>query len=188
MAEFTRHTLETAPEASKPLVENAIAMFGMLPNLTATMAESPQLLEVYQLAHIRFQETSFTPAELNTVWLAINVEHACHYCVPAHTGIAHRMGVDPEVIEALRTEAPLPDAKLEALRGFTLAMVRGRGVVSDDEMQAFFAAGYTRKHVLEVILGIAQKVMSNYVNHVAQTPVDAPFAKFAWDRRAPEPA
>ncbi|WP_108263246.1 carboxymuconolactone decarboxylase family protein [Mangrovicoccus ximenensis] len=180
MAEFTRHTLDTAPEASKPLVENAIAMFGMLPNLTATMAESPQLLEVYQLAHIRFQETSFTPDELNTVWLAINVEHACHYCVPAHTGIAHRMGVAPEVIEALRCATPLPDAKLETLRSFTLAMVRGRGVVSAAEMQAFLDAGYTQKHVLEVILGIAQKVMSNYVNHVAQTPVDAAFAKFAW--------
>lgn len=182
MTGFTLYTPDTAPEASKPLIANAIAMFGMLPNLTATMAESPELLDVYQRAHEKFQTTSFSAEELNVVWLAINVEHECHYCVPAHTMIAQMMKVRPDVIAALRDETPLPDLKLEALRDFTLAMVRQRGQVTDAQIESFYDAGYTRKHVLEIILGIGQKVMSNYVNHVAKTPVDAPFAGHAWTR------
>lgn len=188
MTGFPLHTAETAPDASKPLIANAIEMFGMLPNLTATMASSPALLEVYQLAHERFQNTSFTAEELNVVWLAINVEHECHYCVPAHTMIAGMMGVRPEIVEALRNETPLPEAKLEALRTFTLAMVRDRGQVSQATLEGFYDAGYTRTHVLEVILGIGQKVMSNYVNHVAATPVDAPFQKLAWTRKGQQAA
>ena len=61
-------------------------------------------------------------------------------------------------------------------------MVRNRGFVNDADTQAFLAAGYTNKQILEVILGVSQKVMSNYVNHFAQTPVDKVFEKFAWDK------
>ena len=63
-------------------------------------------------------------------------------------------------------------------------MVRNRGNVSDDEVQAFFDAGYTRRQLLEIVLGLAQKVMSNYTNHLAETPVDEPFDKFAWTKSA----
>lgn len=182
MADFPLHTIETSPEGSKPLLEKSLKGFGMIPGLHATMAESPALLEGYQILHSLFAEqTHFDAEELTVVWQTINVEHACHYCVPAHTGIAHSMKVDAAITDALRDETPLPTAKLEALRNFTLSMVRDRGNVADEDMQAFLDAGYSQKHVLDVILGVAQKVMSNYTNHVAQTPVDEPFKKFAWD-------
>jgi alkylhydroperoxidase family enzyme len=94
------------------------------------------------------------------------------------------MKVDAALIEALRTEAPLGNDKLEALRTFTLAVVRQRGAVTADQTEAFFAAGYGQQQVLEVVLGVAQKVMSNYVNHIAHTPLDAPFQKFAWEKKS----
>ena len=72
--------------------------------------------------------------------------------------------------------------KLEALRTFTLAMVRDRGNVSEAQMQAFFDAGYDHRAVLNVILALAQKVMSNYVNHLVDTPVDEVFQKFEWKK------
>lgn len=180
MTDFTIHTVESAPDAAKPLLEASQKAFGLIPNLHGVMAESPQHLEAYQHLHQLFQETSLSAVERNVVWLAINVEHQCHYCVPAHTGIAKSQGVDDATIEALRNNQPLPDERLELLRQFTLKLVRRRGVVADADVDAFLAAGFTRQHVLDIILGLAQKVMSNYVNHLADTPVDAPFQKFAW--------
>ncbi|MDW4500005.1 carboxymuconolactone decarboxylase family protein [Sulfitobacter sp. D35] len=188
MTEFTLHTAQTAPEASKPLLAKSEAAFGMIPSLHAVMAESPQMLEGYQQLHKLFQETHFNPEELTVVWQTINVENNCHYCVPAHTGIAKSMKVDDAIIDALRDGTPLPDAKLEALRDFTLKIVRDRGVVDDAAVQAFLDAGFTRRSVLDVILGYAQKIMSNYTNHFAETPVDKPFQKFAWDPAATKAA
>lgn len=184
MAEFTLHDKTTAPADSRPLLEASEKGYGMIPNLHAVMAESPQVLKAYQDLHGLFQETSLGTVEQNVVWLTINVEHHCHYCVPAHTVIAQGAGVPEDVIEALRNGQPLADERLEALRRFTLKLVRERGRVSDEDIAAFKAAGYTDRHVLEVILGIAQKVMSNYINAIAETPLDAPFEKHAWQPAA----
>lgn len=90
------------------------------------------------------------------------------------------MGVSDAITDALRNESPLPNAKLEALRDFTLSVIRDRGNVDDDKVQAFLDAGFTKRNILEVILGYSQKVMSNYTNHLAHTPLDESFAKFAW--------
>ncbi len=177
---FPSHDHDSAPEASKPLLEQSQKAFGRLPGLHKVLAESPQAYEGYQVLHKLFTETEFDAEELTVVWQAINVEHACHYCVPAHTGIAKMMKVSDDITEALRNETPLPSAKLEALRTFTVQMVRTRGNVTEAQMQAFFDAGYGHRAVLDVILGLAQKTMSNYVNHVAQTPVDEVFQPLAW--------
>ena len=182
MSDFTLFNRETAPETSKPLLENSQKAFGMVPNLHAVMAASPELLEGYQKLHELAQRTSFSKEELTVVWQSINVEHGCHYCVPAHTAIAHSMGVNAELIESLRNETPISDAKLETLRTTTLAVLRNRGVISDAELDGFYSAGYGHQQLLEIILVMAQKVMSNYVNHLADTPVDAPFQKFAWQK------
>ncbi|WP_323803670.1 carboxymuconolactone decarboxylase family protein [Sulfitobacter litoralis] len=179
---FPSHDLDTAPEASKPLLEQSQKAFGRLPGLHKVLAESPQAYEGYQVLHKLFTETDFDAEELTVVWQAINVENECHYCVPAHTGIAKMMKVSDEISDALRNEAALPTPKLEALRTFTVQMFRQRGNVSDDQMKAFFDAGYGHRAVLDVILGMAQKTMSNYVNHVAQTPVDDVFKPLAWER------
>lgn len=183
MTAFALHDLNSAPVAAKPLLESSQKAFGMIPGLHAVMAEAPGLLEGYQILHRLFDNSSFNADEKTVVWQTINVEHACHYCVPAHTGIAKSMKVSDDVSNALRDEKPLPTAKLEALRDFTLAMVRQRGELQDKQVQDFYAAGYTQQNVLEVILGLSQKVMSNYTNHVAQTPVDKAFKQFAWEKK-----
>jgi len=179
---FPSHDLDTAPEASKPLLEQSQKAFGRLPGLHKVLAESPQAYEGYQVLHKLFTETDFDAEELTVVWQAINVENECHYCVPAHTGIAKMMKVSDEISDALRNETALPAPKLEALRTFTVQMFRQRGNVSDEQMKAFFDAGYGHRAVLDVILGMAQKTISNYVNHVAQTPVDDVFKPLAWER------
>ena len=153
---------------------------GSVPVLYAVMAESPEILSAYQQLHQQFTATSFDNEELTVVWQTINVEHDCQYCVPAHTAIANMMKVDPMITEALRNKTSLPTKKLQALHEFTLAVVRQRGFVTKEQLADFFAAGYAQKQVLEVILGLSQKVISNYVNHVAETTVDPLFEQFAW--------
>ena len=184
MTDFTFHTPETAPEASKSFLEKSQSAYGMIPGLHAVMAESPAMFEAYQKVHELFSNSSLDKDELTVVWQTINVENECHYCVPAHTAIAKRMGIDDAITDALRDNTPLPNAKLEALRDFTLSVMRDRGNVDDAKVQAFLDAGFTKQNILEVILGYSQKIMSNYTNHLAKIPVDGMFQKFEWHKKA----
>lgn len=180
MSTFKIHDIDSAPEESKPLLKNSKDAFGMIPNLHGVMAEAPGLLEGYQLLHKLFQDSSFNAEELTVVWQTINVEHNCTYCVPGHTGIANAMKVDPALTEALRNREPMPTEKLQVLQDTTLSMVRKRGEMSAKEIDAFYAAGYGERQLLEIVLGLSQKIISNYVNHIAKTPVDKAFEKFVW--------
>jgi alkylhydroperoxidase family enzyme len=172
------HDLESAPAASKPQLEASIKSFGMLPGLHGALAGSPQALEAYKTLHELFQNSSFNAEELTVVWQTINIEHDCHYCIPAHTAIAHMMKVDPKITETLRAKTTLPTEKLQVLHETTLEIVRERGHLSASQTEAFYKAGYGDQQLLDIVLGVAQKVMSNYTNHLAKTPVDAPFQKF----------
>ncbi len=179
---FQIHTIETAPEKSKPLLEKSIKSFGMIPGLHGVLAEAPELLDAYQRMHQLFMDSSFNEAELTVVWQTINVEHECHYCVPAHTAIANMMKVDEEITNALRNSTSLPTEKLQVLHETTLILVRNRGNISGEELEVFYKAGYTKRNLLEIILGLSQKVISNYTNHIAETPIDQPFQKFVWKK------
>ena len=182
MSTLKIHSIESAPEKSKSQLEASIKDFGMLPNLHGVLAESPELLEAYKTLHTLFQNSSFDAEELTVVWQTINVEHECHYCVPAHTGIAHMMKVDAALTEALRNRTAMPTEKLQVLQDTTLIILRNRGHLSETELENFYAVGYGQRQLLDIILGLSQKVISNYTNHIANTPVDNAFEKFAWNK------
>jgi alkylhydroperoxidase family enzyme len=182
MSTFMIHDLDSAPENSKPLLENSLKGFGMIPNLHGVMAEAPTVLEAYQMLHQLFQDSSFNKDELTVVWQTINVEHECHYCVPAHSAVAHMMKVNPALTEALRNTEAMPTEKLQVLHDVTLSMVRNRGHLSEDEIAAFYAVGFGQQQLLEIVLGLSQKMMSNYVNHIAKTPLDEAFQPFIWKK------
>ena len=184
MSTFTVHNVESAPEGSRAILENSLKTNGMIANLHGIMAEAPELLTAYQELGKLFTNTSFNKEELTVVWQTINVEHNCTYCVPAHTAIANMMKVDPALTEALRDQQAMPTPKLQALQDMTLNVVRKRGDVSDDDISAFFAAGYAQRQLLEIVLGVSQKVISNYINHIAKTPVDIAFQKYSWSKEA----
>lgn len=170
---FDAYTVDTAPADSKPLIEGTKAAFGFVPNLQSFMAESPELLAGYSALWDLFSKSTLTPHEQQVVYLSSNFENDCHYCMAGHSTLAKMIKMDPAVIAALRAGTELPDAKLEALHRFTTIVVRERGFVTDAQVDAFLAAGYTRRNVFEVILGVATKVMSNYTNHIVHTPYDA---------------
>ena len=181
MNHFELHTIESAPDDSKPLLEQSNKDYGMVPGLYQVMASSPELLKSYFALHELFENTDLSVAERNIVWMAISIENECHYCVPAHTAIAKQQGVSEEIINALRENKPLADAKLEALRVLTLILVRNRGRATQKELDTFFAVGFKPRHILDILVGMAQKTLSNYTNHLAKTDVDEPFKAFSWN-------
>ncbi|MGI9344522.1 MAG: carboxymuconolactone decarboxylase family protein [Gammaproteobacteria bacterium] len=184
MTKFTVHSPDTAPDAARPLLEGAQKAFGgMIPNLYGVMAESPALLEAYQQLGAIFTRTSLEPAEQHIVWITVNFENDCHYCMAAHSAVAKHAGLPDADIDALRTGAPLDDPRHEALRQFATVMVRKRGWPDPADVESLMAAGYNNATILDVILGIGMKTLSNYTNHVADTPVDEAFAKFAWSEQ-----
>ena len=180
MSKFKLHDVDSAPEGSKPLLQGSLKSFGMIPNLHAVLAASPQALEAYQTLTRLFLETSLSTNEKHVLWLTINVANQCHYCVPAHTGLAKQDGVPDEIIQALRDNKELPDARLNALRTFVLKVVDKRGEVAEADVEAFLQAGFDQRNVLDVMLGVAHKTLSNYSNHITQTPVDEAFSQFEW--------
>ncbi|SDR93598.1 carboxymuconolactone decarboxylase family protein [Gramella sp. MAR_2010_147] len=182
MSTLKIHNIESAPEESKALLEKSKKAYGMIPNLHGVLAEAPGILDAYQRLHELFENSSFNNEELTVVWQTINVEHECHYCVPAHTGIANMMKVDSAITEALRHRKEMPTNKLQTLHETTLSIVKNRGNINQDELKEFFDAGFTQRQLLEIILGLSQKVISNYTNHIAETPVDDAFKKFEWDK------
>ena len=179
---FKFHTQESAPVESKAQLDASLKAFGMIPNLHAVMAEAPNVLQAYKMLHDLFQDTSFNNEELTVIWQTINVENECLYCVPAHTGIAKMMGIDDAIIDALRSRTKLPTKKLQVLHETTLALVRDRGRPEQSIISAFYQVGYENRQLLEIVLGISQKVMSNYINHLAATPVDEAFEQFIWSK------
>lgn len=180
MTDFAVHDTDTAPDAARPALERSLAAYGFVPNLHGVFAESPELLEAYQAIGEIFSRSGFDPAEQQIVLLAINYENACDYCMAAHSGIAAATGVDPAVVSALREGRDLDDPRLGALVRFARQVVQQAGWVGHDEVDAFLAAGWERRHVLDVILATAYKTMSNYTNHIARTPLDERFAAQAW--------
>ncbi len=185
MTDFTVHDETTAPEGARATLAETRARLGFVPNVFGVLAASPAAVETYRVLNELFVSTSFTPTERHVVWFANIFENDCTYCMAAHTGIAKQERIPEDVISASRSGAPYDDPRLEALRTFTRLVVVNRGWVSGDDVEAFLDAGFNRQHVMEILVGVAHKVISTYANHIAQTPLDKAFSRMAWEKPAP---
>ena len=178
--EFPIHTNETAPEASRAILESTAQQYGFIPNLIGVLAESPATFQAYVAINKALEQSILTPIEQQVVTVTVSAANGCAYCVGAHSTVAQMVRMPGGILEALRSRQVLPDAKLNALRVLTESLVQNRGWVPDADLEQFLAAGYGREHVLDTITIVALKTLSNYVNHIAQTPLDAQFAAQAW--------
>ncbi len=168
-------------EPGRALLDDAKRRTGMIPNMYARMANAPVLLETYSDGYGRFRtESGFSPAEQEVVFLAVSLEHGCDYCVAAHSFIADKVSKVPTAVaNAIRTHTVVPDVRLAALASFTQHLVATRGRPLRSEADAFLAAGFTETQILYIILAIAVKTISNYSNHMFDTPIDEVFAAHA---------
>jgi uncharacterized peroxidase-related enzyme len=180
---FPLHTRNSAPEASKPLLAQVESAFGFVPNLTATLAESPAALAGYlQLSATIQEHSALSPQEQQIVMLAVSEANGCDYCMAAHSLIAGMTQVPDETVAALRACGDLPDPIENALAKFARAVVEQRGWISEEEQETFLAAGFTRQQALDVVSIVALKTLSNYANHLAHTPLDAAFEPHRWTK------
>jgi uncharacterized peroxidase-related enzyme len=170
---FKVHDTTTAPAASAEILNSVQKSWGFVPNLHRVLAESPAALEAYATLWGIAEKTSFTPVERNVAYLSIIYENECVYCMAGHSNLSRMAKVSDDAIAAVREGRPIADAKLEALRRFAALITRNRGVVSEAEVEAFKAAGYNNQAVLDLLVLAATKLISNYTNHLAQTPLDA---------------
>jgi AhpD family alkylhydroperoxidase len=177
---YTLHTLESAPEGSRQAMRDLQATVGFVPNLAAAMAESPGLLNGFQAVRQIYQDGTFPPDEIQVLSLTAAFENGCDWCMAFHTFMALHSGVSEASVDALRAgRAPL-EPRPAALSDFARSMIRRRGSVTNDDLQRFLDAGYTKAQALEVVLGMAFSVMANYAGHLVDPPLDEPFRPHAW--------
>lgn len=181
MTAFPFHTLASAPAESQSILAQAERNLGFVPSLYAGLAESPAALKAYlQLSQI-MNGSSLDPVEQQIIALTASAENDCTFCMAAHSTIARTMmKIDNAIVDALREQRPLPNPHQEALRRFVQAVVRERGVVRGPVLDAFLAAGYNQRQALDVVLGVAWKTLSNYANHLLDTPTDPAFEAERW--------
>jgi AhpD family alkylhydroperoxidase len=171
-----------ASPAAREAMERGKKAARMLPNMYRAMAQAPALLDTYLTGYERFRsESGFTSQEQEVVFLTISAENTCEYCVAAHSFIADTFShVPPAVTDAIRAGEPVDDARLNELSLFTQHLLLERGRPSRSAVESFLAAGYTEQHILYLVLALAVKTMSNYTNHLFDTPVDGVFKAREW--------
>ena len=170
-------TIASAPAGSQPILEGIQKSFGFVPNLMATFANSPEMLKGYPALDAEWDKTSFTPQERNFALLAASLENECGYCTAAHSVVAKAFQKVPaETVAAIRANQPTGDKKTDALISLVRELVAKRGHASRATIDNFLAAGFTKVQVMELLLAVALKTISNYLDHINPAPLDAAFA------------
>jgi alkylhydroperoxidase family enzyme len=180
MTNFPVHTIESAPERSKPALQQLQSAFGMIPNLIGAMSTSPILIDSLVGLFGKVHGGSFTEAQVQTVLLTDAVTNASTWAVAFHTTLAFKEGIDPADVQAIRDGRLPKDNKLAALSALAKTMIEKRGRLDDDDLNRFLAAGFGKDHLLEVIAAVAASTITNYTGSITKPPLEAPFQAHAW--------
>ena len=175
-------TLENADTKARPLLEQANNKLGFVPKMYEGMAKAPAVLDTYLHGYELFrQDSGFTPPEQEVVFLTVSRLNGCGYCMSAHSMLADKLSQVPaDVVEAIRNDTRIPDERLAALSHFTRVMFETRGKPTEDDVKAFLDAGFEEQQVLQIVLALAVKTLSNYANHINHPELDDAFAEHAW--------
>lgn len=177
---FTAHTLDSAPPASRRMMQTTADHFGYLPVGVGLMAESPQMFEGFLKANALFEASTLDALSREVLVLTVATRNGCHICVAMHTARLVALGAPDGLIKALREQQPLDDARLDAVRIFTLEVIDHTGDVGERALRAFLEQGYTHRNALEVVLGIGTYTISTLANRLIGAPLDEPLDEYAW--------
>ena len=175
MSEQDIYNLDNAPEASKQSLQLAREKFGFIPNVLGVLAGSPAALGGYLSIMSALEKSTLSPDQQQALYLAVSNQNECSYCSVAHEGAARACGLSEEAIELIKAGKGPKEAKLYALTEFARQVSCKQGNVSQEEVQTFLNAGFSRGHILDVIAAVAAKTISNYANHIFETPLDKEF-------------
>jgi AhpD family alkylhydroperoxidase len=123
-----------------------------------------------------WENGTFSSVERSVVLLAASVANQCDYCTSAHSTVLKAfMKVPANVVASVRDGKRLADTRLDALVQYTKEIVNERGHVSESSLNVFLAAGYSKEQAMEVLIGVALKTVSNYLNHFNPATLDTAF-------------
>jgi alkylhydroperoxidase family enzyme len=177
---FIVHTIESAPEKSKPTLQGMKQKFGFLPNIMGTMASNPILLNGFTGAFGSFHSGSFNEAEKQVLLLTNAVFLEAPWTIAAHSTFALLDGLSKSDVKALR-EGKLPEnPKYVALSLLSKALLENRGNVTEADIKEFTAVGYSREQVFEVVLGVGISTITAATTNLAGTPIDDQFKAQTW--------
>ncbi|WP_341477963.1 carboxymuconolactone decarboxylase family protein [Pelistega ratti] len=181
MSTFPIHTIESAPEAAKPVLQAVQSANGFIPNLIGVLANAPTALETYRTVGEINGRNSLTAEEREVVQIIAAVVNGCGFCVAGHTKIALKLLKMPqELVDQIRNTARIEsDSKLDTLARFTLTVILQKAKLNPSQLQQFFDAGYTQQNAIDVILGVSLATLCNYVNNIAETPINPELQPFA---------
>ena len=149
------------------------ASLGKVPNTLATLANAPVALDGYLSLSKVLSRGRISARQREIVALAVAQENECQYCLSAHTASSKAVGLSaPDAIKA--REGNNDDPFERALASFAKNVVRTRGLVSDQDLEAARKAGIDDGLVLEIVANIALHTLTNYVNRLADTEIDFP--------------
>ncbi len=180
MHPYRIHDLESAPEKSKIGLQTLKQLLGLIPNLAATIAESPVLLGTFLGAFASFHGGTFSAQEKQVLLLSNAVANACPWAVAFHSTLALREGVPAQDVRAIRDGRLPEDARLAGLSSFTRALIETRGHVDERALAAFTGAGFGHDQLLEVIAGLAVSVLANYAGNITGPILEKAFEAQRW--------
>ena len=175
------HTIETAPEAARPVLEQVRQTFGFIPNIAGAMSGSPELLRAFFDLFTQVHAGTFTEAEIQTVLLTNAVTNASGWAVAFHTMLALKQGLTPGDVDAIRARGVPGDAHLAALSGLARKLIETRGHVTEDDLARFVTAGFNRPQTLEILAVTAASTITNYVGTITGTPLEEFLQPYAWE-------
>jgi AhpD family alkylhydroperoxidase len=177
---YPTHTIASAPENSKPALEQLHKAFGVVPNIAGAIANSPKLINALVGVFQQVHTSSLKEPEIQIVLLTDAVVNSCKYAVAFHTGLALQQGVSSEEVEAIRQRRLPKDKRFAALSALAKNLIEKRGHISEEEYDSFIAAGFTQEQVLEVIAIVAASTITNYAGTITNPPLDEPFKPYEW--------
>ncbi|KYH08254.1 MULTISPECIES: carboxymuconolactone decarboxylase family protein [Chryseobacterium] len=172
MKNFSVLKKEEVSEANKAIFSNLEKGVGFVPNLYATFAYSESALNTYLT--LQSSKSSLKAKEKEVISLVVSQYNACLYCLSAHTAIAKLNGFTDEQIIDIRKNTISFDSKLNALANLVKGIVENKGEATDFQKEAFFTNGYTEANLVDVVIAIGDKMMTNYLFALTKVPVDWP--------------
>ncbi|RKE38371.1 AhpD family alkylhydroperoxidase [Paraburkholderia sp. BL23I1N1] len=180
MSTFHIHTIESAPEQSKPVLRQLEQNFGLVPNIAGAMAESPVLIGGFIGIFQKVHSGTFTEAQIQALLLTNAVTNACSWAVAFHTALALKEGLSHTDVEAIRDGRAPADSKHAALSTLTKTAIEKRGHLNDRDVNQFIEAGFRQDQVLEVLTVLAASTITNYAGNITNPPLEARFQEYAW--------
>ncbi|MDX2114186.1 MAG: carboxymuconolactone decarboxylase family protein [Planctomycetota bacterium] len=173
MPRITPLVHEQATGKAKELLDGVKGKFGFVPNMLATMAQSPAVLRAYLDFSAALATGTLNARVREQIALVVAETNSCDYCASAHSTIGKMVGLSDADVAAARDGAAT-DPKIGAILTLARDLVTSKGRVSDDQLRAARAAGLTDGEVAEVVANVAINIFTNYINHVADPVIDFP--------------